>query len=165
MSTKKKTKSGLPGMTQAQANAAHQATRTREIELVRRTARKMVEEEGHEHVYFQQVAKRLISEGLLDGGPNQRWGGTVFSADGNYWVQVGTVYVKNTARGTNSSYRGLWVPRTSTKYGPKPSDDSLTQGLYDLKGGRPTTKDAKEVLKWLDTEAMLQALNNKLRLE
>ena len=42
MSNKKKTKSGLPGMTQAQAHAAHKATRTREIELVRSTARKML---------------------------------------------------------------------------------------------------------------------------
>lgn len=151
--------------TQAQASALHSSTRTSEISAARRMARKMVEEEGHEHLFFQQVAKRLIAEGTIDNDLNQRWGGSVFSGDGNYWVQVGTVYVKNTARGTNSSYRGLWVPRTSTKYGAKPSDDVLKQGLYDLKHTKPHTKDAKEVLKWLDTEVMLQELNNKLRLD
>lgn len=138
---------------------------TNEIAAARRMARKMVQEEGHEHLYFQQVAKRLIFEGLITNEDNQRWGGNVFSGDGGFWIQIGTVYVKNTARGTNSSYRGLWVPVTSPKYGVKPGDDSLKQGIFDLKQGKAHSSDARAVLKWLDTEAMIQELNNRLRLE
>jgi hypothetical protein len=128
-------------------------------------ARKMVEEEGYDCLYFGQVAKRLAGGNALDFDDNQRWGGNVFRGDGGYWTLIGTVYVGNSARGTNNSHRGLWAPTSSKKYCAKPSEDVLKQGHFDLTSGRPTTKDAAEVLKWINTEVMIQELNRKLRLE
>lgn len=133
-----------------------------EIDLVRRTARKMVEE-GHDYVWFQLIIDRLILEGKVDHSINQRYGGSVFRGDG--WVQIGTVWAGNRARGVNPSYRGVWVRKDSTKYIPKPTEDVLKQGTFDLRNGDANTKDAKDVLSWLDTEIEMQELNRRARLQ
>lgn len=134
-----------------------------EVFAARAAARYLVEEGGHDFLYFQQVVHYLQANGHpVDA--DRHWGGTVFKGDGDYWMQIGTVYVGDTSRNTNSSYRGLWAPRTSTKYCVAPSEDVMAQGRFDLRNGQPHTKNAKQVLMWLDTQAAIHSFSQSLRI-
>jgi hypothetical protein len=149
------------GTTKTQAHDLHAQHRAHEIEVARAVARMMVEDEGHKYVWFQLVAKRAASMLLFDDELNQRWGGSVFQHDDDYWVRIGTIWVGNRARGVNESMRGVWAPAATTPFMPEPAQDILRQGRLDLAKGWTYTDDAQIVLRWLDTVDEMISLNRK----